>query len=103
LRPMRGLKRLRSAAVIATGHAFVQNLRRGFYELGLDYSPRLLLATAFTELAQALRSRSRARTQARPDLGNATAPHSLPGRIRGHPHRRTDLRRTGRRGGEHRG
>jgi hypothetical protein len=29
LRPMRGLKRLRSARVICTGHAFVQNLRRG--------------------------------------------------------------------------
>jgi IS6 family transposase len=28
-RPMRGLKRLRSAARIAAGHAFVQNLRRG--------------------------------------------------------------------------
>jgi transposase, IS6 family len=54
LRPMRGLKRLRCAAVIAAGHAFVQNLRRGFYELGLDRSPRLRLATAFTELAQTL-------------------------------------------------
>ena len=29
LRPMRGLKRLRSARVISAGHAFVQNLRRG--------------------------------------------------------------------------
>ncbi len=28
LRPMRGLKRLRSARVISAGHAFVQNLRR---------------------------------------------------------------------------
>jgi len=28
LRPMRGLKRLRCAAVIAAGHALVQNLRR---------------------------------------------------------------------------
>jgi IS6 family transposase len=36
LRPMRGLKRLRSARVICAGHAFVQNLRRGHYELGLD-------------------------------------------------------------------
>lgn len=35
LRPMRGLKRLRSARVISTGHAFVQNLRRGHYELAL--------------------------------------------------------------------
>jgi IS6 family transposase len=29
LRPMRGLKRFRSAARLAAGHAFVQNLRRG--------------------------------------------------------------------------
>jgi transposase-like protein len=29
LRPMRGLKRLRSARVISAGHAFVQNIRRG--------------------------------------------------------------------------
>jgi len=54
LRPMRGLKRLRCAAVVVAGHAFVQNLRRGFYELALDVTPRLRLATAFTELAQAL-------------------------------------------------
>jgi IS6 family transposase len=31
LRPMRGLKRLRSARVISAGHAFVQNIRRGHY------------------------------------------------------------------------
>jgi IS6 family transposase len=51
---MRGLKRLRSTAIIAAGHAFLQNLRRGFYELGLDARPQLRLTTAFTELAQAL-------------------------------------------------
>jgi transposase, IS6 family len=51
---MRGLKRVRTVGVIAAGHALVQNLRRGFYELGVDRSPRLRLATAFTELAQAL-------------------------------------------------
>ncbi|MDQ4033035.1 MAG: transposase [Actinomycetota bacterium] len=34
LRPMRGLKRLRLARVISAGHAFLQNLRRGHYELG---------------------------------------------------------------------
>ena len=51
LRPMRGLKRLRPAAVIAAGHAFVQNLRRGHYELATDASPPLRLATAFSELA----------------------------------------------------
>jgi transposase-like protein len=33
LRPMRGLNKLRSAQVISAGHASVQNLRRGHYEL----------------------------------------------------------------------
>jgi IS6 family transposase len=32
LRPMRGLRQLRSTRVISAGHAFVQNLRRGHYE-----------------------------------------------------------------------
>ena len=32
LRPMRGLKRHRSAQTLAAGHAFVQNFRRGHYE-----------------------------------------------------------------------
>jgi len=54
LRPMRGLKRLRSARVISTGHAFVQNLRRGHYELGMDIDSRHRLPTVFTELASAL-------------------------------------------------
>ena len=54
LRPMRGLKRLRSARVICTGHAFVQNVRRGHYELGLDVDPRHQLTAAFAELALAI-------------------------------------------------
>ncbi len=54
LRPMRGLKRLRSARVISTGHAFVQNLRRGHYELGVDIDPRHRLAAIFTELTCAI-------------------------------------------------
>jgi transposase-like protein len=36
LRPMRGLKRFRSAQTLASGHAFVQNLRRGHYEIATD-------------------------------------------------------------------
>ena len=48
---MRGLKRLRSAAIIAAGHAFVPNLRRGHYELALDSPTRLRLTVALTELA----------------------------------------------------
>jgi transposase-like protein len=54
LRPMRGLKRFRSAPRIAAGHAFVQNLRRGHYELATDVPAQLRLATAFTELALAV-------------------------------------------------
>jgi IS6 family transposase len=54
LRPMRGLKRLRSARVISTGHAFVQNLRRGHYELAVDLHPNHRIPAAFTELAFAI-------------------------------------------------
>jgi IS6 family transposase len=54
LRPMRSLKRLRSARVISAGHAFVQNLRRGHYELGLDIDRRQRLAAIFTELLRAI-------------------------------------------------
>ena len=54
LRPMRGLKRLRSARVISTGHAFIQNLRRGHYELGVDLNPRHRLPTAFAEFTLAI-------------------------------------------------
>jgi IS6 family transposase len=36
LRPMRGLKRHRSARIVSAGHAFVQNLRRGHFVLVRD-------------------------------------------------------------------
>ena len=51
LRPMRGLKRDRTASVVIRGHAFIQNLRRGHYELGVDALPGLTIAAAFDELA----------------------------------------------------
>ncbi|MFN0088748.1 MAG: IS6 family transposase [Acidimicrobiales bacterium] len=35
LRPMRGLKTDTTASVVIKGHAFIQNLRRGHYELGV--------------------------------------------------------------------
>jgi transposase-like protein len=54
LRPMRGLQTDRTAQVIIAGHAFIQNLRRGHYELGLDAMPELRVAAAFIELAQAI-------------------------------------------------
>ena len=54
LRPMRGLRTDRTAQVIIAGHAFMQNLHRGHYELGLDAPHRLRVAAAFDELAQAI-------------------------------------------------
>jgi IS6 family transposase len=49
---MRGLKRDRTARVVILGHAFIQNLRRGHYELGVNALPGLTLAAAFDELGQ---------------------------------------------------
>ena len=54
LRPMRGLKQLRSAGVITAGHAFVQNVRRGHYELGVGEPTTLQVMGAFTELTVAI-------------------------------------------------
>jgi transposase-like protein len=54
LRPMRGLKQDRSARVIVAGHAFIQNVRRGHYELAVDEPAGRRLATAFQELAVAI-------------------------------------------------
>ncbi len=51
---MRGLKQLRSAQTISTGHSLVQNIRRGHYELATDADPRLRLSVAFSELAAAV-------------------------------------------------
>jgi transposase-like protein len=54
LRPMRGLKTDRTASVVIAGHAFIQNVRRGYYELGFDADPRLRVAAAFDELGQTI-------------------------------------------------
>ena len=54
LRPMRGLKTDRTASVVIQGQAFVQNLRRGHYELGVETAPVFRLATAFDELQLAI-------------------------------------------------
>ena len=51
LQPTRGLQTDRTASVIIRGHAFMQNLRRGHYELGIDALPGLTVAAAFDELA----------------------------------------------------
>ena len=54
LRPMRGLKRQRSARVMCAGHAFMQNLRRGHYELGVEAPANQRVAAAFAELARVI-------------------------------------------------
>ena len=54
LRPMRGLKQGRSAKVVIAGHAFVQNLRRGHYELAVEEPVTRRVAVAFDELALAI-------------------------------------------------
>jgi transposase-like protein len=54
LRPMRGLKQDRNARVIIVGHAFVQNVRQGHYELATREATNRRLAVAFDELAMAI-------------------------------------------------
>jgi transposase-like protein len=54
LRPMRGLRTDHTASVIIAGIAFVQNLRRGHYEIVTDTAQPLRVAAAFTELARAI-------------------------------------------------
>ncbi|MEN3308150.1 MAG: hypothetical protein V7603_4352 [Micromonosporaceae bacterium] len=54
LRPMRGRQTDRNAQTVIAGHAVVQNLRRGHYELGVDARPAPRVAAACTELAQAI-------------------------------------------------
>jgi transposase-like protein len=54
LRPMRGLKRDRTARVIMRGHALMQNIRRGHYELAVEGRPRCRVANAFAELARTI-------------------------------------------------
>jgi transposase-like protein len=51
---MRGMKTIGSLRTIAAGHAFVQNLRRGHYELALDRPSGKRVRAAFGELARAV-------------------------------------------------
>jgi len=54
LRPMRGLKQDRSARIVIAGHAFLQNLRRGQYELAVEAPVMRRMAVTFDELALAI-------------------------------------------------
>jgi transposase, IS6 family len=51
LRPMRGLKRHRPARIPAAGHAYMQNLRRGHYDIATEIPDRHRLRIAFDDLA----------------------------------------------------
>jgi transposase-like protein len=54
LRSMRGLRTDNTAQVIIAGHAFMQNLRRGHYELTADVAVHDRVPIAFDELALCL-------------------------------------------------
>jgi IS6 family transposase len=47
---MRGLKRHRSARILAAGHGLVQNLRRGRYDIATEVPSRHRLRVAFDDL-----------------------------------------------------
>jgi transposase-like protein len=54
LGPMRGLKQDRSARVVVAGHALVQNVRRGHYEVAVEEPASRRVAVAFDDLALAI-------------------------------------------------
>ena len=54
LRPMRGLKTDRTASVAIKGHAFIQNLRHGHYELGTETRQHRRIASAFHQLTDTI-------------------------------------------------
>jgi IS6 family transposase len=54
LRPMRGLKTIRALRTVAAGHAFVQNLRSGHYDITTDLPVGDRVRAAFAELVLCL-------------------------------------------------
>jgi hypothetical protein len=54
LRAMCGIKTMIGLRILAAGHALVQNLRRGHYEIAADQPTRTRLAAAFSQLATAI-------------------------------------------------
>ena len=79
LRPMRGLRTDRTAQVIIAAHAFMQNVRRGHYELAVDAPPATRIAAAFAELARAIGTRNEERVQRVHRSRNATVPPRIAG------------------------
>jgi len=56
LKPMRGLETDRTASVVIRGNTFIQNLRRGHYQLGLEANRTSRLEAAFDELLPTVRT-----------------------------------------------
>jgi transposase-like protein len=52
--PMRGFKQAASAAILARGHAFVQNLRNGFSTLTAMVPRELRLMMSWSRLTQVI-------------------------------------------------
>jgi hypothetical protein len=73
LRPMRGVCTDRTAQVIIAGHAFIQNLRRGHYELGLDVPPEVHALTEVPAFLAHVPDRERAERYARVVLDRIAA------------------------------
>jgi hypothetical protein len=51
---MRGIKTMTGLRVLASGHAYVQNLRRGHYEIAAEEPAGRRIAVAFASLARAI-------------------------------------------------
>jgi IS6 family transposase len=51
---MRGIKTMTGLLILAAGHAFVQNRRRGHYEIVTDEPGGRRLAAAFVRLAKVI-------------------------------------------------
>jgi hypothetical protein len=81
LHPMRGIKTMTGLRVLAAGHAFVQNLRRGHYEIAVDKLARTRLAAAFSQLATTDLRGFPEYQQLRPARRRANATNPLGGRL----------------------
>jgi hypothetical protein len=78
LRPMRGLKTDHGARIIIAGHAFIQNIRRGHYELGVDEAVTFQVAAAFDELALAILTNPKITVSRGSTSPSATTPDHAP-------------------------
>src|SRR5512132_4196082 len=88
LRPMRGLNQDRSARAIVAGHAFMQNLRRGHYELAVEEPANRRVAVAVDELALMILSPEKATASARPGSGQRNS--AAVRKFGGEPHNGSD-------------